>query len=90
MLGNTKFNPSFVEDEIYSIMDDYAVGSDSDMTEPADLLKFHTFNRLRSVNGVAVIPRGKTKQGSKTLGEQICLTLTVCIDSKMRKFKSED
>ena len=29
MLGNTKFNPSFVEDEIYEMMDDYMVGSDT-------------------------------------------------------------
>ena len=28
MLGNTKFNPSFVEDEIYEMMDDYVEGSD--------------------------------------------------------------
>ena len=29
MLGNTKFNPSFIEDEIYEMMDDYIVGSDT-------------------------------------------------------------
>ncbi len=29
MLGNTKFNPSFIEDEIYEMMDDYMVGSDT-------------------------------------------------------------
>ena len=29
MLGNTKFNPSFVEDEIYEMMDDYTIGSDT-------------------------------------------------------------
>ena len=29
MLGNTKFNPSFIEDEIYGMMDDYIVGSDT-------------------------------------------------------------
>ena len=29
MLGNTKFHPSFIEDEIYEIMDDYIVGSDT-------------------------------------------------------------
>ena len=29
MLGNTKFNPSLIEDEIYEMMDDYIVGSDT-------------------------------------------------------------
>ena len=29
MLGNTKFNPSLIEDEIYGMMDDYIVGSDT-------------------------------------------------------------
>ena len=29
MLGNTKFNPSFIEDEIYGMMDDYMVGMDA-------------------------------------------------------------
>jgi hypothetical protein len=29
MLGNTKFHPSFIEDEIYEMMDDYAIGSDT-------------------------------------------------------------
>ena len=29
MLGNTKFNPSFIEDEIYEMMDDYIMGSDT-------------------------------------------------------------
>ena len=29
MLGNTKFNPSFIEDEIYEMMDDYMVGMDT-------------------------------------------------------------
>ena len=29
MLGNTKFHPSFIEDEIYEMMDDYIVGSDT-------------------------------------------------------------
>ena len=27
MLGNTKFNPSLIEDEIYEIMDDYEYGT---------------------------------------------------------------
>ena len=26
MLGNTKFYPSFIEDEIYEMMDDYMLG----------------------------------------------------------------
>jgi hypothetical protein len=29
MLGNTKFNPSFIEDEIYGMMDDYMIGMDT-------------------------------------------------------------
>ena len=29
MLGNQKFHPSVIEDEIYSMMDDYAVGLDT-------------------------------------------------------------
>ena len=29
MFGNTKFHPSFIEDEIYEMMDDYIVGSDT-------------------------------------------------------------
>ena len=28
MLGNTKFRPSFIEDAIYDMMDDYIAGSD--------------------------------------------------------------
>ena len=27
MLGNTKFNPSLIEDEIYEMMDDYEYGT---------------------------------------------------------------
>lgn len=29
MLGNTKFRPSFIEDEIYEMMDDYIVGMET-------------------------------------------------------------
>ena len=29
MLGNTKFNPSVIEDQIYSMMDDYMLGMET-------------------------------------------------------------